>query len=228
MISLKKIKIISLIFLVIIGIILINPMRKIKGVMFDQPLDSITIVLDAGHGGYDPGANAEGVNEAGLNLAIAKKLESVLVASGATVIMTRESDIDLASNHEGSVKRADMKKRTEILSREDATLFISLHGNISSDNSCHGSQIYYQIKDQNSKELAIIIQESLAKITESKYIPVSGDFFVLNNSKNIGVLIEYGFLSNNNELNKLLNDKYQEAIAYSIYEGIVNFLNKIK
>ncbi len=223
----KKIKIISLIFLVVIGIILINPMRKIKGVMFDQPLDSITIVLDAGHGGYDPGANAEGVNEASLNLAIAKKLESVLVASGATVIMTRESDIDLASDHDGSVKRADMKKRTEILSSEDATFFISLHGNISSDNSCHGSQIYYQIKDQNSKELAMIIQESLAKTTESKYIPVSGDFFVLNNSKNIGVLIEYGFLSNNNELNKLLNDKYQEAIAYSIFEGINNFLKKI-
>ena len=223
----KKIKIISLIFLVVIGIILINPMRKIKGVMFDQPLDSITIVLDAGHGGYDPGANAEGVNEASLNLAIAKKLESVLVASGATVIMTRESDIDLASDHDGSVKRADMKKRTEILSSDDATFFISLHGNISSDNSCHGSQIYYQIKDQNSKELAMIIQESLAKTTESKYIPVSGDFFVLNNSKNIGVLIEYGFLSNNNELNKLLNDKYQEAIAYSIFEGINNFLKKI-
>ena len=222
----KKIKIISLIFLVVIGIILINPMRKIKGVMFDQPLDSITIVLDAGHGGYDPGANAEGVNEASLNLAIAKKLESVLVASGATVIMTRESDIDLASDHDGSVKRADMKKRTEILSSEDATFFISLHGNISSDNSCHGSQIYYQIKDQNSKELAMIIQDSLAKTTESKYIPVSGDFFVLNNSKNIGVLIEYGFLSNNNELNKLLNDKYQEAIAYSIFEGINNFLKK--
>ena len=204
-----------------------NLTKEIDGLVVNQTLNSVTIIIDAGHGGYDPGATVDQLNEADINLSIAKKLEAILIASGANVIMTRDSDIDLAENRDGSIKRADMKKRTSILSDERASFFISLHGNMSADSSCHGSQVYFQKSNLNSKDLANSIQDSLKDTTKSKYIPVSGDFYVLNESDNIGVLIEYGFLSNSEERSKLQDETYQESLAYSIYLGINNFLKKL-
>ena len=191
--------------------------------MNEHSLSSLVIVIDAGHGGYDPGARAGSVDEADLNLAVAKKLKKILEASKAEVRMIREEDIDLADEDTTSRKRSDLKKRIEIINQEDVLLFISIHMNTNSHHATHGSEVYYQDNNEYSRQLATLIQNRLKQVTNSKFPVKSGNYYLLNNSKKPGVIVECGFMTNDTDLNNLLQEKYQEDIAFGIYEGIKEF-----
>lgn len=191
-------------------------------------LAGITIVIDAGHGGVDPGSSRGNVVEDEINLSIAKKLERILKEAGAEVIMIRDEDEDLSQEGASSKKQSDLKARVEIMNQENVTFFISLHGNISLDTTVKGAQVYYQSDHEQSQILAECVQQALKNTTSSKFIIKKGDYYILNNTKNFGILVEYGFLSNAEEREKLKDQKYQDTIAYNIYEGIIEYLKKIK
>ncbi len=201
-----------------------KPFSKAMMVMSDCTLNGTYIVIDAGHGGNDPGARISGQDEDEINLDLALKLKTILEKAGAVVEMTREDDYDLADEDAEHVKRSDMKHRAEVLNQQAVTLFVSIHCNTSSDQRCSGSQVYYRKNDENSRKLADSIQNQLKSVTGSKYIPASGDFYLLNETEALGALIEVGFLTNEQDLQKLQSEKYREDLAYGIYLGIHDYL----
>ena len=185
------------------------------------------IVIDAGHGGNDPGARISGQDEDEINLDLVLKLADYLERAGAEVRLTRAEDVDLSDEGVSNIKRSDLQHRAEILNQDDVTLFISIHCNTSGDQRCQGSQVYYRINDAVSKKLADDIQMNLKQITGSKYIPASGDFYLLNETFNLGVLVEVGFLTNAQDFEQLKKDNYREDLAFGIYKGISQFLEKL-
>lgn len=192
--------------------------------MGNASLNGMKIVLDAGHGGKDPGARAAGIDEDEINLKAALKLKTLLESAGAEVIMIRETDVDLASEGAASVKREDLKKRVEIMNQPGVTMFISIHCNISLDRRVHGSEVYYQSQNEASHQLAAAVQGRLKTVTHSKLLPKTGDIYILKQTSTLGILAEIGFLSNSDDLAHLQKDEYLDEIVYAIYQGVDDFV----
>ncbi len=220
----KKWLLVVLSILIICVSLLIKPITRVLAIKSNSTLKGIVIVLDAGHGGFDPGARTKMIDEQSINLDICLKLKKILESAGAEVILTRDDNYDLSDNSTGSKKRDDMIKRANIMNQENVTLFLSIHCNTSFDRKCHGAEAYYRIDDEVSKQLATTILNQLRDLTDSKFLPKKGDFYLLNNTHTLGALIEVGFMTNPNDLANLQKNDYQEELAYHIYLGIQNFL----
>ncbi|MCI8282505.1 MAG: N-acetylmuramoyl-L-alanine amidase [Lachnospiraceae bacterium] len=173
------------------------------------------IILDAGHGGKDPGTLWGDVYEKDINLAITKKLEQVLVEQGYQVVMTREED-----------ERVVLKERVQIAQENRGTLFVSIHQNaLENDTVTEGMEIYSS-KMPDSQRLAENIWDSLLAKTgaKDKGITENSDLFVLDNTTMPACLIETGFITSSRERELLLDEEYQQKIAQGIAEGIIKFL----
>ncbi|WEG16718.1 N-acetylmuramoyl-L-alanine amidase [Alkalihalophilus pseudofirmus] len=175
-----------------------------------------TIVVDAGHGGHDPGAVAasNGLREKDFNLAVALKLQRRLEAAGARVIMTRTTDVFLT-----------LTERANIANRNSADAFISIHAN-AGPSSAHGSETYWNRNhaSADSKRLAESIQsEMIAKLNTRNRGVKEGNFTVIQTSRMASVLVEVGFLSNAEEARKLASNSFQEDAAEAIFQGTVKF-----
>lgn len=207
----------------IIGLMIFSYMsiHALKKSLF-QSLQGVSVVIDAGHGGKDQGAIVNQIAEAPLNLAIAQQLAKILEENGAIVTMTRQSDVDLASIHSIQRKKEDMKKRSQIINDEKNDLFISLHLNIYPHPEVKGAQVFHNDKVL-AMNLASFIQEELNDLSKPKTIRL-GDYYLLNEARIPGVLIECGFLSNPDEWLLLQKEEYQNKIALAIFAGIRNFL----
>lgn len=191
---------------------------------FAMPLSRKIIVLDAGHGGWDPGMVQGKVEEKHINLSIAKKLQTYLEQGGATVIITRIDDSDLSKS-----KRGDMQARRLIANTSHADIFVSIHQNSFSKSGVHGAQVFFFNESDNSQKLATMIQERVCEFADpgNKFKPkANNNYFVLKQTVMPAVLVECGFLTNYAERCKLLTDDYQEKIAWGIYLGIVDYFHK--
>lgn len=182
------------------------------------------IVVDAGHGGIDPGANRPGVLEKDINLAIALHLKDSLNQYGAKVLLSRQSDVDLSSECDNeSVKsryHRDLMARVEMVEESDADLFISIHANAVQNANRHGAEVFYYNKSEEGKELAKSIQNELCGVTKINRIAKNADFFVLRHNKIPAVLIEVGYITNINELQLLQTPEYQRKLAEAIVKGV--------
>lgn len=218
-----------IIFLVFFILINIFSIQMTKGIIktANKPYKGIVIALDAGHGGFDSGARFSGIEESGINLSIAKKLKSQLEQLGMKVILTREDDNDLADADAKVRKRQDMKRRIEIINKKEVDLFISIHLNSFADKSVKGAQIFYNKKNKDSLQFAKFIQKEVSEVSDSDMLIKNGDYYILNQSKKIGVLLECGFLSNPIERKKLNSGSYQDKLARSIKKGIMEFLRSV-
>lgn len=187
----------------------------------------LCIVIDAGHGGIDGGATGvkSGVKESSLNLEVSKLLARLIDSAGMQAVMTRQTEAGLYGTLSSGFKKRDMLKRKEIIERANADLIISIHMNKCGIPSRRGAQVFYS--DDKSKQLAITIQDSINEMPESirKYSPLNGDFYILNCTKRLGVLIECGFLSNVEDEKLLLNDNYRQNFAYALFKGLITYLN---
>lgn len=182
------------------------------------------IVIDAGHGGKDPGTiGLSGNYEKDINLQISEKLAKKLKSSGYKIILTRDSDEYL-----------DNLSRAELANKKRARVFISIHGNAMEDNSSiDGIQVLYYpnrestVGDVNNNELARIVMESLINGTGAvdKGIIERDDLIVLNQTKMPAILIEYGFLSNEKEEKLLLSEDYQNKVVDSIVNGLEKYFS---
>ena len=185
------------------------------------PLQGITVLVDAGHGGSDGGAvgKGTGVLEKELNLKVALALRDELEDSGAQVIMTRDHDMEYSRN-----KRADLTARLELAQSGKADLLVSIHMNEYRTRSESGPQVFYRSGQEQSRLLAGAIQAAMIQELNpaKKRSAMPGDYFIL--SLNIpSVLVECGFLSNAAEEKLLLTADYQRRIAKAIRDGIVEY-----
>lgn len=188
-----------------------------------MPLSNKIIVLDAGHGGWDPGMVQGKTEEKHINLSIAKKLQTFLEQGGATVIITRVDDSDLSSSKQG-----DMHQRRIIANSSHADIFVSIHQNSYASTKVKGAQVFFFNESDNSEKLATLIQGRLKEFVDpgNKFKQKANkNYFVLKQTEMPAVLVECGFLTNYIERNNLLNDDYQEKLAWGIYLGIVDYFN---
>ena len=190
------------------------------------PMMDATIVLDAGHGGWDPGRKGTtGVDEKELNLAVVEKLADYLEQGGAKVILTRENDDAL-----GSKKQSDMAERKKIANESGADILVSIHQNAFPSASARGAQVFYHKSSENGKVLAEAVQESLRSRVDGsneRQAKENKDYYILRTTEIPAVIVECGFLSNAEE-EKLLNDAdYQEKLAWAIYCGVLDYFEKI-
>ena len=192
---------------------------KVEAVL---PLTGRVIVVDAGHGKEDPGTSYGDIYEKDINLKIALHLEKELSSLGALVILTREGDYDLSSPSAKFRKKSDFDNRIKLINESDADLYLSIHLNYLSDSSYFGPQVFYT---KENKSLAESIQTSMnEELNGSRKIKkMPTDTYMYNKLKIEGVLIECGFLSNYNERNLLMTDGYQQQVAKSIANGLVNY-----
>lgn len=213
----KKIKWIAV---SLIGILLLVP-SYVNSIKNSQALSGVSIVLDSGHGGKDMGASYQGVDEAPLNLAIVKKLEKRLQSLGCNVVLTRKDEHDLANDTAINRKKEDMKKRIEIINDEKNDLLVSIHMNKYPSEEVKGFQVFYQ--DDLSKLFAQYIQENAnIDLKQNKQIK-KGDFYIINNSRIPGVLIECGFISNSEDRHNLNDENYQNKLVECVVKGIVEY-----
>ena len=184
--------------------------EKAENAMF--PMLKAVIVLDAGHGGWDPGkTGTNGVNEKELNLAVTEKLAEYLEMGGAEVILTRPSDEAL-----GNGKRTDMAERKRIANESGADILVSIHQNAFPSAEAKGAQVFYHRDSEKGKLLAELLQESLKnRVDESnrRQAKENSSYYILKATKIPAVIVECGFLSNKGECALLNNPEYRLRIA---------------
>jgi N-acetylmuramoyl-L-alanine amidase len=185
------------------------------------------VLIDPGHGGIDGGAGSKnGTVEKNINLNISLNLRKLLEKQGFKVLMTREEDKGLYTD-DGKIRKKkleDLNNRCKMKEESHCDMFISIHLNKFPQTKYYGSQVWYS-DNKDSAVLAHIIQENLRKDLkdDSGRIekPALDLYKILRCSKNVpSVIVECGFLSNEEEEAKLKTDKYQHKIAESICQSV--------
>lgn len=224
--------IIFLLALMSLGYISLNK-SKLVAVTY-LPISNKIIVIDPGHGGVDPGAvSKNGIKEDEINLKIALNLKRLIEQSGGVVIMTRETDKGLytsKSNTLRQMKTEDLHNRKQLIEDSGSQVFISIHLNSFIRPSYYGAQTFYKKGSKDSEHFALIIQKELKNILDkenNRQPQDRDDVFLLNEVTIPSVLVECGFLSNSKEEQLLIDETYQEKIAWSIYIGVMNYFSEI-
>ena len=165
--------------------------------------------------------------EKDLNLAIVYKLKELFENKGFTVVLTRTDDDDLSSENSTNHKMEDLTKRVDIIKKHHADLVVSIHQNSFTDTSSCGPQVFYYGASEESKTLAIQLQNALdeaLEVSDSRGIKCNNGYYIFKNSPAPIVIVECGFLSNSNEADLLATDAYQSKLARTIYEGVCRYL----
>lgn len=192
------------------------------------------VYLDAGHGGYDPGASYFGISEKSLTLAIQSRVKAKLEAEGYQVVTTRTSDTYV-----------DLIDRSRAANASESDIFVSIHINASGSSAAQGIETYYYqpyaeypsrinatyhanpTRLSMSDTLANAIQSSLINATGAQNQGVKRQTFaVLRETTAPAVLLELGFLSNPQEAARLNTSAYQETLANAIVAGIKSYYEK--
>ena len=227
---------------IILGLVLVSCIyvaikeinSKTNEVMEYMPITNKTIVLDAGHGGADPGSlnKEETIYEKDVNLAIVLKLRELIESSGGMVILTREQDDNLYIESGDKTRRQkyneSLKNRKQVVVDSKADIFVSIHLNKFEQEKYYGAQTFYPKGKDESKILSQIIQEELKRVvdeTNNREIKPTDDIYMLKDNDIPSILIECGFLSNTKEAELLTNEEYQEKIAWAIYVGIQRYFS---
>ena len=188
-------------------------------------LSGKSIVLDAGHGGFDPGAiGSLGSREDEINLKVAEYLQSELENYGAQVIMTRSDQNALAET-----KEEDMAERRRIITESGSDIVVSIHMNSFSDSSVSGPLVIFMQGSTLGEKLAKSIQQSMIEVLSPSMenSARSGDLYILRSGWQPCVIVECGYISNTEEEKKLLESKYQQSVASAVCDGIKNYFSSI-
>ena len=197
------------------------------------PVSNKTIVLDAGHGTPDEGAeSSNGISEATINLTITRKVQTLLEQSGCNVILTRSDEngiYDLDSKTLRQKKVSDIKNRVKIGNESSADAFVSIHLNKIPQSQYYGWQAFFKVNCGESEELAKSLQEelnsSIQRENKREALKITGKYIIEHVEIPIAI-IECGFLSNPEEEKLLQQNDYQNRIAWGIYNGIMDYFYK--
>lgn len=226
----KKYWLLLMIVGICLAVVMTQPTFEHNWSVSEMPLAGQVIVLDAGHGGDDPGAvSRSGVREKEVALQIALKLRDYLQQSGAYVVMTRESDKDLAAKGtKGYRKRKveDLQARVKLIKDTEPNFVVSIHLNSIGSSRWFGAQTFYNPTYEDSKRLAHLIQNQMIQDMENttRIAKQDSSIFLLKSSHVPAVMVEVGFLSNAGEAELLSQEPYQNRLAASIYKGVLAYL----
>lgn len=192
--------------------------------------DGPCVVLDAGHGGDDPGkVGIGGVLEKDVNLEIALLVKQYLEADDIRVVMTREDDTGLYDKNASNKKVQDMKRRIAIMEEASPVVTVSIHQNSYPEEYVHGAQVFYYTGSAEGMRLAEKIQNRLiagADPENTRQIKANNSYYLLKKTNTPIVIVECGFLSNSAEAQKLATKEYQDKLAWEIHLGIIQYLNE--
>ena len=226
----KKIRLTILIVFVLVFDVAILKDNKESVPTVSLPVSGKTIVIDAGHGKPDEGAqSSRGTTEAETNLKIALKLQNLLEQSGSTVVLTRSDEnaiYDLDAKTLKEKKISDIHNRVKIGNESSADIFVSIHLNKIPQQQYDGWQTFYNAKSQDGQKLAVAIQNNLNNAIQKENNRVAKSIENIYIIKHVEIpitIVECGFLSNPEEEQKLLEDEYQNRLAWGIYNGIVDY-----
>ena len=186
-------------------------------------------MVDAGHGGTDPGkVGVDGSLEKDINLAVAERLKTYLEQDDVKVIMTRETDTGLYSETDSRKKMADMNRRCQIINETSPALTVSIHQNSYHEEGIHGAQVFYYSHSSDGEKAAVIMQKALLAVDSdnTRQAKANDTYYMLKRTEFPTVIVECGFLSNNEEAEKLVTKEYQQQLAEAITQGIQTCLSK--
>ena len=191
------------------------------------------IVIDAGHGGADPGCvGVNGELEKDINLAIALNLRDILEFSGFAVITTRDTDISI---HDAGIeglrkqKLSDMENRKKIITEYPDSIFISIHQNQFTESQYFGAQMFYSTVNRDNFKFAQIMQEQFHRLdpeNDRQAKLIDGELYLFKNTPQPALLIECGFLSNQKDAARLNDSEFQKQVAFTIYSGLIEFISR--
>lgn len=191
-----------------------------------------TVVIDAGHGGFDPGkVGVNGALEKDINLAIAMQLKELLELNDLNVVMLRTEDVGLYLEGDSNKKALDLKRRVQLMAEAKPVLAVSIHQNSFPQESAYGAQVFYYTDSEQGKEFAKIMQATLKEfITDGNHRleKPNKDYYLLKKSTCPLIIVECGFLSNQMEAKLLITEKYQREMAWVIHLGVMRYLNTIE
>ena len=195
--------------------------------------ESRTVILDAGHGGEDGGAVApDGTNEKDINLQITDAIALYFDLFGVPYQMTRTEDTLIGDNSLPTVRErkvSDIHTRMDMVEKTDGALLLSIHQNYYVAEKYSGTQVFYAPDAPGSCELAETLQRTIIDSLQPENTrcvkPTEGTVYLLDKAKKTSVMVECGFLSNQQELQLLKNNAYQSKMAYFITKGICEYFN---
>ncbi|HAB00855.1 MAG TPA: hypothetical protein DCE08_05210 [Ruminococcaceae bacterium] len=202
-----------------------------------SPASRKTVIIDPGHGGLDGGAvGYRSTVEKDINLAISLKLKTMLTACGYDVLMTRETDCMIGEDEVGEKasirekKVKDIKSRVAMIQKHPEAIVLSIHQNLFSDGRYNGAQMFYSVKNEDSRILASFLQNRFVTMLQkdnARSIKEAGDNIYLMNHIDVpAVLVECGFISNGLEAANLSDDEYQNKIAFVIFAALTDYFEK--
>lgn len=219
----------ALLIMVAVYFVLYERSEQASSGKVEQEKKKLCVVIDAGHGGADPGkVGINGALEKDINLEIARKLKVFLEQADIEVVLTRDSDMGLYDENASNKKVQDMKRRVEIIETSEPVMTVSIHQNSYHEEYVHGAQTFYYANSEQSKLLAEKIQMLLLEEIdgENTRVAKSNDsYYLLKKTSTPIVIVECGFLSNSEEAEKLSSDYYQEKLAWAIHLAILQYIN---
>ena len=232
MIILKKAFVIILVFcFTFVSCFSINYiMRKTSLISMTADNNRVNLVIDPGHGGIDAGTiGTDGAKEKDINLSIALILYDFAMVSGISTFLTRDGDY-LVYGENDDKTRSDLYNRMDYINSIENSVLISIHQNHFDDEKEWGMQVWYSPNDDLSKILAdnILKIDKLNIQQENTRLNKRSDnsYYLLYKSQVPSVMVECGFMSNNEENKKLQENVYQMQLAYSIMLGFSEFLTE--
>ena len=222
----KKIELI-LVMLTLAGLVMVS--KKLEKYVNSDKVEKkgYTVVLDAGHGSSDSGkVGINGVLEKDINLSISKKIKKYLEEKGIRVVMTRDKDESLAEGENGNRKVQDMKARVKRINDTKPDLAVSIHQNSYHEESIHGAQVFYYEHSESGEKDARILQEALLAVDpdNTRQVKANTTYYLLKRTEVPILIVECGFLSNQEEAEKLASEDYQKELAKAIANGIESCL----
>lgn len=188
------------------------------------------IVIDAGHGGEDGGAEVDGVLEKDINLSIAGKLSEILRLCGCRVTEIRDEDISVYDSDAQTLREkkvSDLKRRVKIANESDNNILVSIHQNKFDNSAYSGAQLFYSSNHDDSRVLAESIRSAITSLLQKdntrELKPAGSDIYLLDHAEVPAVIVECGFLSNQQERSKLMDDDYQNEMAYAVAMGVLEY-----
>lgn len=233
-ISKQRIQVVSLLVCGVIALIICGDLREREELIPTAgiPIANRVVVIDAGHGGFDAGASANGIEEKEVNLAVAQKLREYIESGGGVAVMTRVEDVSTAEvgSNGKSAKKSDLTARKQLSETADADVFVSIHMNKFPQAQYKGAQVFYGANPSDGKRLGETIQASLREILDENNQRVAkktdGSIFILKDTLVPSVIVECGFLSNPQEAELLTQEEYRQKVAWGIYMGLVRYFNE--
>lgn len=198
----------------------------------EKPYSGCIVVVDAGHGGKDPGkVGVNGTLEKDINLEIALLLKDTLEAEGITVVMTRQTDVGLYDENSSNKKMQDMRGRLALIEECKPDLVVSIHQNSFGDASVCGPQVFYYEGSEKGGQVAKLMQDALnteLEIVRPRVQKADDNYYLLTKSPAVIVIAECGFLSNPEEEALLKDAEYQNRIVEALKQAICGYLDTIK